>query len=51
MKIKEPEFMQELHKIREEMHRETKGLNWKEKAKWMHREAERDLKMKRNLSK
>lgn len=49
MKIKEPEFMQELHKIREEMHRETKGLNWKEKAKWMHREAERSLKTRRSF--
>ncbi|MBI5749575.1 MAG: hypothetical protein HZA00_10660 [Nitrospinae bacterium] len=43
-KPKEPEFMKELHRIREEMYLETKNLTPKEKIKKTHKEAEEFLK-------
>lgn len=43
-KPKEPEFMRELHRIREEMYEETKNLTTKERVKRTHREVEEFLK-------
>lgn len=43
-KPKEPEFMKELHRIREEMYEETKNLTSKEKVEKTHREVEEFLK-------
>lgn len=40
----EPEFMRELHRIREEMYKETKNLTPKQRIKKTHREAEDFLK-------
>ncbi|MFH0948033.1 MAG: hypothetical protein V1833_03445 [Elusimicrobiota bacterium] len=37
-KPREPEFMRELHKIREEMHDENKDLTLKEKIERTHKE-------------
>ncbi len=42
-KPKEPEFMRELHKIREEMYEETRDLTPGERVNRTHREAEEFL--------
>ncbi|MFH1449199.1 MAG: hypothetical protein ABIG09_02125 [bacterium] len=42
-KPKEPEFMRELHEIREEMYEETKNLTPGERVDRTHREAEEFL--------
>ncbi len=41
MKIKEPKSMTEIHKIRERIYEETKGMIAKEKSEWVHKEAEK----------
>lgn len=43
MAIKEPAFMRDLHKIREEIYKETKGLSVEEEVEWFHKEAEKAL--------
>lgn len=43
-KTREPEFMKELHRIREEMYEETKNLAPEERIKKAHKEAEEFLK-------
>ena len=43
MAIKEPAFMRDLHKIREEMYNEMRGLSWKKKIERIHKEAENFL--------
>ncbi|MFQ5714114.1 MAG: hypothetical protein ACE5GU_08790 [Candidatus Scalinduaceae bacterium] len=43
-KPKEPEFMKELHKIREEMYEETKNLTPKERIKKTRKDNEEFLK-------
>lgn len=44
MSYKEPAFMRDLHRIREEYYKETKGLSSKEKAERTNRGAEEVLK-------
>ncbi|MCK4401741.1 hypothetical protein KAW08_05515 [bacterium] len=39
-KIREPEFMRELHRIREEMYHETKRLTPRQRVNKTHRETE-----------
>jgi hypothetical protein len=41
MKIKEPKSMAEIHRIRENIYQETKGMSAKEKSEWIHEEAEK----------
>jgi hypothetical protein len=42
-KPKEPEFMRELHSIREKMHEETKELTLRERVDRTHKEVEEFL--------
>ena len=39
-KVREPEFMRELHRIREEMYHETKRLTPRQRVNGTHRETE-----------
>ncbi len=45
-KPKEPEFMRELHKIREEIYEETKNLSSKENVEKAHKEVDKFLRSK-----
>jgi len=45
MKIKEPKSMVEIHRIREGIYEETKGMTAKEKLEWTHKEAEKAKKI------
>ena len=49
MKIKEPKSMAEIHRVREMIYEETKGMTAKEKAEWVHKEVEK-AKKNYNLS-
>jgi len=42
-KRQEPEFMRDLHRIREEMYEESKNLTAKQRVKKIHRETEEFL--------
>ena len=42
-KTREPEFMRELHKIREEIYQETKHLTPRQRIKRTHKESEEFL--------